>query len=31
MITKRMTIDGINDAFAAMQSGEVIRQVITFD
>jgi S-(hydroxymethyl)glutathione dehydrogenase/alcohol dehydrogenase len=31
MITRRLTIDQINDAFSAMQSGEVIRQVITFD
>jgi S-(hydroxymethyl)glutathione dehydrogenase/alcohol dehydrogenase len=31
MITRRLTIDQINDAFTAMQSGEVIRQVITFD
>jgi Zn-dependent alcohol dehydrogenase len=31
MITRRLTIDDINDAFVAMQSGEVIRQVITFD
>jgi S-(hydroxymethyl)glutathione dehydrogenase/alcohol dehydrogenase len=31
MITRRLTIDQINDAFAAMQAGEVIRQVITFD
>ncbi len=31
MITKRLTIDDINDAFGAMQAGEVIRQVITFD
>ncbi len=31
MITRRLGIDDINDAFAAMQAGEVIRQVITFD
>jgi S-(hydroxymethyl)glutathione dehydrogenase/alcohol dehydrogenase len=31
MITRRLKLDDINDAFAAMQSGEVIRQVITFD
>jgi S-(hydroxymethyl)glutathione dehydrogenase/alcohol dehydrogenase len=31
MITRRLKIEDINDAFAAMQSGEVIRQVITFD
>ncbi len=30
MITRRMKIDEINDAFAAMRRGEVIRQVITF-
>jgi len=30
MITRRLSIDQINDAFDAMQSGEVIRQVITF-
>ena len=31
MITRRIGIDDVNDAFDAMQSGEVIRQVITFD
>jgi S-(hydroxymethyl)glutathione dehydrogenase/alcohol dehydrogenase len=31
MITRRLKIEDINDAFAAMQSGDVIRQVITFD
>jgi S-(hydroxymethyl)glutathione dehydrogenase / alcohol dehydrogenase len=31
MITRRLTLDDINDAFTAMQAGEVIRQVITFD
>jgi S-(hydroxymethyl)glutathione dehydrogenase/alcohol dehydrogenase len=31
MITRRLKIEDINDAFAAMQAGEVIRQVITFD
>jgi S-(hydroxymethyl)glutathione dehydrogenase/alcohol dehydrogenase len=31
MITRRLKIDDINDAFTAMQSGDVIRQVITFD
>jgi S-(hydroxymethyl)glutathione dehydrogenase/alcohol dehydrogenase len=31
MITRRMQIEEINDAFKAMQAGEVIRQVITFD
>lgn len=31
MITRRLAIDDVNDAFDAMQSGEVIRQVITFD
>ena len=30
MITRRMKIGEINDAFAAMRRGEVIRQVITF-
>jgi S-(hydroxymethyl)glutathione dehydrogenase/alcohol dehydrogenase len=30
MITRRIGIDDINDAFAAMRAGEVIRQVITF-
>lgn len=30
MITRRIGIEDVNDAFAAMQAGEVIRQVITF-
>jgi S-(hydroxymethyl)glutathione dehydrogenase/alcohol dehydrogenase len=30
MISRRITLDEINDAFAAMQRGEVIRQVISF-
>lgn len=30
MISKRMKIDEINDAFTAMRNGEVIRTVITF-
>lgn len=30
MISKRMKIDDINDAFTAMKNGEVIRAVITF-
>jgi len=30
MITRRLTLDDVNDAFAAMSSGDVIRQVITF-
>jgi S-(hydroxymethyl)glutathione dehydrogenase/alcohol dehydrogenase len=30
MITRKITIDDINDAFAQMKAGEVIRQVITF-
>ncbi|HVT20906.1 MAG TPA: Zn-dependent alcohol dehydrogenase [Mycobacteriales bacterium] len=31
MITKRITLDDVNDAFVAMQAGDVIRQVITFE
>jgi S-(hydroxymethyl)glutathione dehydrogenase/alcohol dehydrogenase len=31
MITRRLTLDDVNDAFAALSSGDVIRQVITFD
>jgi S-(hydroxymethyl)glutathione dehydrogenase/alcohol dehydrogenase len=31
MITRRLALEDINDAFAALSSGEVIRQVITFD
>ena len=30
MITQRLTLDDLNDAFAALKSGEVIRQVINF-
>jgi len=30
MISRTLSIDEINDAFAAMRAGEVIRQVITF-
>ena len=30
MITRMIKIDDINDAFAQMKAGEVIRQVITF-
>jgi Zn-dependent alcohol dehydrogenase len=26
-----LVLDDVNDAFAVMQSGEAIRQVITFD
>jgi S-(hydroxymethyl)glutathione dehydrogenase / alcohol dehydrogenase len=31
MITRRLAIEDVNDAFGALSSGEVIRQVITFD
>jgi S-(hydroxymethyl)glutathione dehydrogenase/alcohol dehydrogenase len=31
MITKRIELEGINDAFTAMQAGDVIRQVVLFD
>jgi S-(hydroxymethyl)glutathione dehydrogenase/alcohol dehydrogenase len=31
MITRRLTLDDVNDAFGALSSGDVIRQVITFD
>ncbi|NLV56027.1 MAG: Zn-dependent alcohol dehydrogenase [Acidimicrobiales bacterium] len=31
MISRRMGLDEINDAFDALKKGEVIRQVITFD
>ena len=31
MITRRLGIDDVNDAFDAMAAGEVIRQIITFD
>ena len=30
MITRRIKLDEINDAFEAMKRGEVIRQVISF-
>jgi S-(hydroxymethyl)glutathione dehydrogenase / alcohol dehydrogenase len=30
MITQRLTLDDVNDAFEALKSGEVIRQVINF-
>ena len=30
MITRRIKLDDINDAFGAMKRGEVIRQVISF-
>ena len=30
MITRRIKLDEINDAFGAMARGEVIRQVISF-
>jgi S-(hydroxymethyl)glutathione dehydrogenase/alcohol dehydrogenase len=30
MITQRLQLDDLNDAFAALKSGEVIRQVINF-
>ena len=30
MITRRIKLDEINDAFDAMERGEVIRQVISF-
>ena len=30
MITRRIKLDDINDAFGAMERGEVIRQVISF-
>jgi Zn-dependent alcohol dehydrogenase len=30
MITRRIKLDDINDAFDAMSRGEVIRQVISF-
>jgi S-(hydroxymethyl)glutathione dehydrogenase/alcohol dehydrogenase len=30
MITRRLVLDDVNDAFDAMSSGEVIRQVISF-
>src|SRR5205085_10784765 len=31
MITRRLSLDDVNDAFDALASGEVIRQVISFD
>ncbi|MBV9293914.1 MAG: Zn-dependent alcohol dehydrogenase [Frankiales bacterium] len=31
MITRRLGLDDVNDAFASMAAGEVVRQVITFD
>jgi Zn-dependent alcohol dehydrogenase len=31
MITRRIALEDVNDAFAALSSGDVIRQVITFD
>jgi S-(hydroxymethyl)glutathione dehydrogenase / alcohol dehydrogenase len=31
MITRRIGLDGIDDAFKAMQAGELVRAVITFD
>src|SRR3954452_8661699 len=31
MITRRLSIGDINDAFTALSAGEVIRQIITFD
>jgi S-(hydroxymethyl)glutathione dehydrogenase / alcohol dehydrogenase len=31
MITTRLALDDVNDAFAALEAGEVIRQVIVFD
>jgi S-(hydroxymethyl)glutathione dehydrogenase / alcohol dehydrogenase len=31
MITRRLALDDVNDAFDAMAAGEVIRQVISFD
>jgi S-(hydroxymethyl)glutathione dehydrogenase/alcohol dehydrogenase len=31
MVTKRIALEDVNDAFVAMQAGDVIRQVITFD
>lgn len=31
MITRRLTLDDVNSAFGALSSGDVIRQVITFD
>ena len=31
MITRRLAIEDVNDAFGALSAGDVIRQVITFD
>src|SRR3954453_15990156 len=31
LISRRITLDGINDGFAALKRGEAIRSVITFD
>ena len=31
MITRRLKLDDVNDAFEVMKAGEAIRQVITFD
>jgi S-(hydroxymethyl)glutathione dehydrogenase/alcohol dehydrogenase len=31
LITRRITLDEINDGFAALKRGEAIRSVITFD
>jgi Zn-dependent alcohol dehydrogenase len=31
MITRRGRLDDINDAFRAMEAGEVARTVLTFD
>ena len=31
LISRRITLDGINDGFAALKRGETIRSVITFD
>jgi Zn-dependent alcohol dehydrogenase len=31
MITRRLALEDVNDAFGALAAGDVIRQVITFD
>ena len=31
MVTQTITLDGVQEAFAAMESGEVIRSVIVFE
>jgi S-(hydroxymethyl)glutathione dehydrogenase/alcohol dehydrogenase len=31
LISRRITLDGINDGFDALKRGEAIRSVITFD